>query len=161
MLTWERPQKIAHVKERIFPVILRYWNPKSVHGALRYPRSFFVFFYKKIMDRDPWYPFKETSTESSPVHLMTATKGCLSACSPPNLTHTAVDGGPYEVRVCSNYLLAWAPAILRKFLCLDGLHFGLWTRKVAYILCMYLDTRFWLPRYRPTLGRKCACGAIK
>ena len=33
MLMWKRPYKTYHVKEHIFLVLLRYWNPKSVHGA--------------------------------------------------------------------------------------------------------------------------------
>ena len=43
MLTWKRPQKHHHAKEHIFPVILRYRIPKSVHGARRILRFGFVF----------------------------------------------------------------------------------------------------------------------
>ena len=32
---WKRPQKHHHTKEYNFPVLLRYWKPKSVHGARR------------------------------------------------------------------------------------------------------------------------------
>ena len=48
MLTWKRPQKHHHMKERIFPVLPVQKLSKSVHGAWRNPkfRSFF-FIYKK------------------------------------------------------------------------------------------------------------------
>ena len=60
MLTWKRPQKHHHAKEPIFPVILRYRNPKSVHGArrnLRFCMFFFVslfcksFYLQKLPNR--------------------------------------------------------------------------------------------------------------
>ena len=44
MLTWKRPQKHHHAKERIFPVLPVQKLSKSVHGARRNPKfsSFFL-----------------------------------------------------------------------------------------------------------------------
>ena len=59
MLTWKRPQKHHHAKERIFPVISVQKLSKSVHGARRNPKfSSFFFCTKKKKEVDSDHPFK-------------------------------------------------------------------------------------------------------
>ena len=61
MLTWKRPQKHHHVKERIFPVLPVQKLSKSVHGAWRNLKfcSFFFFWpKKKKLELDSDHPFK-------------------------------------------------------------------------------------------------------
>ena len=68
MLTWKRPQKHHHMKERIFPVLPVQKLSKSVHGAWRNPkfRSFFFVYKKKmcewmadILFKALWTPHRE------------------------------------------------------------------------------------------------------
>ena len=64
MLTWKRPQKHHHAKERIFPVLPVQKISKSVHGARRYLnfRKSYPFGKKtgffSQKDRDGGYLFK-------------------------------------------------------------------------------------------------------
>ena len=58
MLTWKRPQKHHHVKERIFPVLPVQKLSKSVHGARRNLEFGSYFFCTKKLDCVWRPPFK-------------------------------------------------------------------------------------------------------